>query len=250
MAVSSQSLDKVARLLNTLSAADRMTATELAEAIGEPRSSVYRQLRDLRAIGWVEESAVAGQWVVGVELFRLGAAALSRLDLTGVARRPLQELHDTTGQTVFLCVAREDRAVCVTRIDGAGVASMELKLGGSLPLDRGAAPLALLAHQSDGYIQQWLQRHRPDGDESLAQRLSAIRAKGYAVSDEDVTGGIAAIGAPVRDHAGVVVGSISASGTRAQILDPEGALRASVTASAAEISRALGHSETSPQEKG
>jgi DNA-binding IclR family transcriptional regulator len=227
-----------------------MTATELAEAIGEPRSSVYRQLRDLRAIGWVEEAAVSGQWVVGVELFRLGAAALSRLDLTGVARRPLEELHDATGQTVFLCVARDDRAVCVTRIDGAGVASMELKLGGSLPLDRGAAPLVLLAHQSDGYIQQWLQRHDSDDAASLGGRLSEIRTHGYAISDEDVTGGIAAIGAPVRDHAGVVIGSISASGARAQILDPEGSLRTKVVDTAIEISRSLGHSETPPQEKG
>jgi DNA-binding IclR family transcriptional regulator len=245
MAVSSQSLDKVARLLNTLAAAGGLTATELADALGEPRSSVYRQLRDLRAIGWVEESGKAGRWSVGVELFRLGAAALARLDLTGVARGPLEELHADTGLTVFLCVARGDRAVCVTRIDGAGVASMELKLGGALPLDRGAAPIVLLAHLSESAFQQWCAAADLDRDaiDQLQARLDAIRVAGHAVSDEDVTGGIAAVGAPIRDHAGFVVGSISASGARTRVLDPGAALPDQVMSTASEISRALGFSD-------
>ncbi len=245
MAVSSQSLDKVARLLNALAVAGRLTATELADALDEPRSSVYRQLRDLRAIGWVEESGKAGQWSVGVELFRLGATALALLDLTGVARGPLEELHGDTGFTVFLCVERGHRAVCVTRIDGAGVASMELKLGGSLPLERGAAPIVLLAHQSERGFEQWCAAADLDRDEidKLKTRLDAIRAAGYAVSDEDVTGGIAAVGAPIRDHTGFVVGSISASGARTRVLDPDAALPDQVMATASEISRALGFSD-------
>lgn len=252
MAVSSQSLDKVARLLNTLADAGRMTATELAEALGEPRSSVYRQLRDLRAIGWVEESAKAGRWAIGVELFRLGAAALVRLDLTGVARGPLEDLHEDTDLTVFLCVHRGDVAVCVTRIDGAGVASMALKLGGSLPLDRGAAPIVLLAHQSEVGLQRWFETAGLDSDhqERLRARLSAIRDDGYALSDEDVTGGIAAVGAPVRDHTGAVVASISASGARDLVLDPESRLPARVMAAASEISRAIGYHEYPSQTKG
>ncbi len=252
MAVTSQSLEKTARLLNTLAAAGRLTATELAEVLDEPRSSVYRQLRDLREIGWVEESAKAGQWAVGVELFRLGAAALARLDLTGVARGPLEELHDDTGLTVFLCVARADLAVCVSRIDGAGVASMELKLGGALELHRGAAPTVLLAHRSDSAAQQWFEAAGLDPREAehLRTRLAAIRAAGFAISDEDVTGGIAAVGAPVRDHAGIVVGSISASGARTRVLDPDADLPARVMAAATEISSALGYYEISSQEKG
>jgi len=41
------------------------------------------------------------------------------------------------------------------------------------------------------------------------------------VSDGDVTPGIAALGAPVFNHRGEVVGALSISGLRVQVLGPE-----------------------------
>ena len=53
--------------------------------------------------------------------------------------------------------------------------------------------------------------------EELNNGGNRTKYSGYVMSDEDVTIGISAIGAPVRDYSGAVVGAISIGGI-AQIL--------------------------------
>jgi len=68
-----------------------------------------------------------------------------------------------------------------------------------------------------------------------------VRRRGFAISDEDVTVGIAAIGAPIRNHRGTVTAALSISGVRPAIL---GANRARMTGlvvdAAAAVSASLG----------
>ena len=70
---------------------------------------------------------------------------VARFDERQAALPHMEHLHDMTGETVFLCVRRGLRAVCIERIEGSHVVSLALRLGGSLPLHAGAAPRALLA---------------------------------------------------------------------------------------------------------
>ncbi|GAB3677894.1 IclR family transcriptional regulator [Saccharopolyspora tripterygii] len=241
---------KVARLLTELAALGEANATELARATGEPRSSVYRTLRSLATVGWVEESETNGTWQVGIELFRLGAGAVHRLDVRQVARPYLEELHDKTGQTTYLCVRRDMHAVCIERIEGNGVASLALRLGGSLPLHLGASPVVLLAFDGDFHA-EWQRRVEAVGLEPPAsgraqttsdvlERLKDVRRSGFAVSDGDVTRGIAAVGAPVFDHAGRLSASIAVSGLRQHIVGPEQSMTEMTVAAAEAISRSLG----------
>jgi DNA-binding IclR family transcriptional regulator len=46
----------------------------------------------------------------------------------------------------------------------------------------------------------------------LLDNVHRIQREGYSVSNEDVSAGVAAVGAPVRNHLGQVVASISVSG--------------------------------------
>src|SRR5690348_9523501 len=63
-----QVLDKVAALLERLGEHGESSAVQLAEWIGEPRSSVYRLLDGLRALGWVEHGSRRGTYRLGLEL--------------------------------------------------------------------------------------------------------------------------------------------------------------------------------------
>jgi DNA-binding IclR family transcriptional regulator len=77
--------------------------------------------------------------------------------------------------------------------------------------------------------------------EHLFGELETVRRRGFAISDEDVTVGIAAIGAPIRNHRGAVTAALSISGVRPAIL---GANRARMTGlvvdAAAAVSASLG----------
>jgi DNA-binding IclR family transcriptional regulator len=89
----------------------------------------------------------------------------------------------------------------------------------------GAAPRALFAFMPPPERHAALRDFRPQVDEAPAPAvadfdadMAVVHRRGYAVSDEDVTPGIAALGAPVFNHRGEVVAAISISGLRSQIV--------------------------------
>ena len=168
----------------------------------------------------------------------------------------MQRLHDETGETVFLCVRREHEAVCIERIDGLRVALLELRLGGALPLHLGAAPRALLAFEPETEWESYLDAVSlpertacsPHRATEVIAELRATRDRGYAVSDQDVTLGVASLGAPIFGHTGAVQASISIGGLRDVVLGKDSRVLALVLEAAQEVSRAMGYrGNLSPQ---
>jgi DNA-binding IclR family transcriptional regulator len=223
-------ISKAGAVLDILERHGEASAAELAAALGEPLSSVYRLLQSLTTTGWVDRGSRRGAYRLGLSLITIGGLVEDHLDIRDAALPSLRELVDATGATSFLCVRRGTRAVCLERIEGYAVKSLAMLLGGSLPLYAGAAPRALFAFLPDAERSAILKDTsqqlrddppRPDDMEIIAD-IERIRAVGYSVSDADVTPGIASLGAPVFNHRGEVQGSLSLSGLRGQVLDPAG----------------------------
>ena len=243
-------ITKAAALLDQLAEEGEATAARLGEALGEPRTTVYRLIRSLVGVGFVEPGSHRGTYRLGLRLFRLGGAVVARFDERQAALPQMEHLHDVTGETVFLCVRRGLQAVCIERIEGSHVVSLALRLGGALPLHAGAAPRALLAAEPRAAWDQYadsagdLEAFTPATPRTRAQlceELEAVRRQGYSVSDGDVTVGIAALGAPIRDVRGTVTAALSISGVRETILgDRAEEMVALVTSAADAVSIALG----------
>jgi DNA-binding IclR family transcriptional regulator len=241
-------LAKGMALLEQLAREGDATPARLAELTGEPRSSVYRLLATLRELDYVELGSRPRTYRLSLKVFALGSAVVSRYDVREAARPMLERLHESTGETVFLCVRRGHVAVCIDRIAGSRVALLELQLGGSMPLHLGAAPRAILAFEPEKAWERYLREATlqpgtavaPHDRNALVAELRATRQRRYALSDEDVTPGIASIGAPIFDQSGAVAGSLSIGGVRQVILGPEPGVAALVLDSAAEVSRSLG----------
>jgi DNA-binding IclR family transcriptional regulator len=248
-----QVVAKAAAILDVLASQQEASPTELAERLGEPRSSMYRLLASLQQLDLVEPGKGRGTYRLGVKLLRLGSAVQDRLDVRSAALPVMERIHDETGETLFLCVRRGYDAVCVERLDGRRVTSLALRLGGSLPLHAGAAPRVLLAFEPRSFWHQYaatvvlerLSANTPVTADDLFPALEQVRACCLSVSDEDVTPGIAALGAPIFDHRGEIVAALSISGVRAGILGDDVAprIRELISAGAAETSRALGFVE-------
>lgn len=245
-----QVLGKVALLLDALAEEQEVTASGLADLVGEPRSTVYRLLSSLQALELVEPGSRRGTYRLGLKLLRLGSAVVARFDERQAALPVMERLHEETEETVFLCIRRDFEAVCIERLDGRWVQSMALRLGGSLPLHVGAGPRALLASEPRSLWEDYVShaelrpftQHTPATKAALFRALEEILDSGWSISDEDVTLGMAAVGASVFNHRGKVCAAVSMSGPRPAILgDNVEASRRLITEAAAEISRSLGH---------
>ena len=245
-----RSLAKAVLLLEALADEREATPRRLAEVLHEPRTTVYRLLTGLQALDMVEAGSRPGTYRLGWRLLRLGSAVIERLDERQAALPVMERIHERTGETVFLCVRRGDDAVCIERLDGLRVQSLALRLGGSLPLHLGAGPRVLLAWEPREEWEAYVERRplevmtekTPATRDELFRELELSLAQGYAVSDEDVTHGIASLGAPVFDYTGRIRAAVSIGGLRRLLLEDmhEEAVELLVSG-AREISEALGY---------
>jgi DNA-binding IclR family transcriptional regulator len=246
-----QVIAKAAAILDALADDGEASASELATRLGEPRSSIYRVLASLQQLDMVDTGGRRGTYRLGLKLLRLGSAVLQGLDIRTAALPAMERVHDLTGETVFLCVRRGSSAVCIERLEGRRVTSLALRLGGALPLHAGAAPRALLAGEPRAYWNEYLALGAlermtdttPVSADELIPMLEAVRRDGVSVSDQDVTPGIASVGAPVFDHRGHVCAAVSISGVREGIVGEKVAesIRDLIVDAARDVSRALGH---------
>ena len=242
-----QLIEKVAALLRALEDAGELSAAELATTTGEPRSSVYRLLATLDALGFVEAGDRRGTVRLGLRLFELGSAVARRFDVRQRALPAMKELQRETDQTVMLWVRRGSDAVCLERLDGRYVNLVIVDVGSSMPLHTGAAPRALLAFAPpeavddalDGPLGAYTSRTVTDAA-AVRRTLAEVREAGIVVSDEDVVPGVASLGAPLRDHDGEVAAAISIAGPRPTILDAGGRTRELLLDTCARVSRSLG----------
>jgi len=245
-----RALAKAVHLLEQLAEAREATPRRLAELLDEPRTTTYRLLRSLEALDLVEPGSQPGSYRLGWKLMRLGAAVVERLDERQAALPVMEHVHERVGETVFLLVRRGWDAVCIERLEGLRVQSLALRLGGSLPLHAGAGPRVLLAWEPREVWEEYLQSGRlsaltdrtPITRKALLGELEETLEQGYAVSDEDVTPGIASLGAPIFDYTGKVRAALSIGGLKSLLLgDARETITELVVEGAREISAALGY---------
>jgi DNA-binding IclR family transcriptional regulator len=253
-----QVLTKAGLVIDCLAEETEMTAAQLAERLGEPRTTVHRLLANLEQLGFVEPGRARGAYRLGLRLFQLGSIVASRFDVRRLALPPMEHVHEETGETVFLCVRRGRDAVCIERLDGRRVQSLALQVGNALPLHAGAAPRVLLAFEPRAFWDQYLTEaslerftdSTPTTVEELVPILEQVRESGVSVSNEDVTDGIAALGVPVFDHRGQVVAAMSISGLAAGLLGSDSVrIRQLLIDAGTEASRQLGYTPQPEKEQ-
>jgi len=236
---------KVDAIMTILASEKELRAQDIAERLQEPLSSTYRLLRQLVDTGWLNKRPHSRKYRLGLMVFKVGKAVGSRIDLRVLAAPPLKQLVAQTGFTSYLSIRRGMRVVCIERIDGQRVGSSTIQLGSSLPLWAGAGSMTILAFTADEDRNNLIDSMQQDGKfamfkDKIVENVTRIRKHGYAVSDGDVTPGIAAIGAPVFDRRGSLAAAITISSLRVQVLGNTETLAARVISAARTVSASLG----------
>jgi DNA-binding IclR family transcriptional regulator len=225
-----------------------MSLAEFARRSGYSKSTTYRLLLTLVEAGWLERSST-GAFRLTIKAFQVGSVLADGLELRREAGPIMARMAAEIDEAVYLVVADGTRAVCLERIDsGQGVRLMDLYVGGSQPLNLGAAPRALLAFDEDRLLPPLLKegltrktaRSLVDPAD-LRNDLAETRRRGYSISDEDVTAGIGAIGAPILGADGVAVAALSVGGLRQHVLPPRPTHVARLLEACQEISTRLGY---------
>jgi DNA-binding IclR family transcriptional regulator len=225
-----------------------MSLAEFVRRSGYSKSTAYRLLLTLEEAGWLERG-VGGSFRLTIKPFQVGSILVDSLELRREAGAIMARMAAELDETVYLVVAAATRAVCLERIDsGQGVRVVDLYVGGSQPLHLGAAPRALLAFDEDALLPPLLAEglsrrteHSIVDPLDLRADLAETRRRGYSISDEDVTPGVGAIGAPIFGANGHAVAALSFGGLKPRVLPPRSAHVARLLQGCQEISTRLGY---------
>jgi len=209
------------RVLEAIAGApDGVTIKGLAGAIACGKGTLSKMLATLERGHYVRRAPDTGRFYL---TWRLLALAFGHADRAGMPRLfmpVLQELADETDELVQLAVVDGDQVLFVAKAEGLGQRVRLLPLVGLwAPVHATAAGKLWLASLPETGVKRALGRERlravaPRTITSLAAlrgELRAIRARGYAVNDEELAEGGRALAAPIRRD-GAVVGAVAISG--------------------------------------
>ncbi|MGO4831237.1 IclR family transcriptional regulator [Rhizobiaceae sp. 2RAB30] len=190
------------------------TVQELAERLSAPTSTTYRTVRELVAHGLLEPSTEAH--------YRLGSAFVEfdrMIRLTDpLVKVGIPLLRDLVAEVRFPCVAvlarlYGDRVICAVdeRYEGDDLLT-SYERGRPMPLTRGATSKAILAQLPARRLRKLLQTEPEIGaldQQSFHAELTAIRKRGFCVTQGEVDRDLRGIAVPVSSPDLAISASIS-----------------------------------------
>jgi IclR family KDG regulon transcriptional repressor len=195
------------------------SVAELSQVLGLHRSIVYRVLSTFEQRGIVTRNHSGGRYRLGLKLIELANVVLANMDLRQVVHPVMERLVRETGECAFLTVVSEDESVCIHKIESHQQVRVTLTIGGRYPLYAGASNKLLLAYlppeEIDKVIARGLKQLTPDTithPDRLREDLAKIRRQGWTFSVGELTPGVAAVAAPLRDSNGDAVAALSIGG--------------------------------------
>ena len=193
--------------------------SDLAKRLGLAKSTVHRLASTLLDQGMLEQNAGDGKYRLGLALFELGTLVRRKMDFTVEARPFLRTLMEKTGETVHLAILDHDSVLYIITHESKQALRMGSKVGTRVPVHSTAVGKTLLAFQPEAEVARIVALGLPASapntivDARALQRdLALVRARHYAVDDEESEVGLRSIAAPVFSHSGNVVAAISIAG--------------------------------------
>ncbi|MCX5192724.1 IclR family transcriptional regulator [Streptomyces sp. NBC_00249] len=208
-------LEKSMRILEAVAApGGPHRLTEVAAAAAVPKSSTHRILAALAEQGYVRADG-EGRYGPGPRLRAL-SAAVAGAEPAGVDEI-LHELRRATGQTVHLALHTGETITYIRKLESDQPFRTASRTGMRMPLHSTAIGKAVLAQLPPGEVQELiaatgLPRRTPGTlttPQALAAELEAVRARGFALDDEENEPTIRCLGAAVPGPGGRPAGGVS-----------------------------------------
>jgi IclR family pca regulon transcriptional regulator len=207
-------VESLARGLDVLACFDvghrTMSLSEVATAAGLARPTARRLLLTLEELGFVRTTD--GAFQLTPKVLTLGMAYVGSLGLWDIAKPHLESLVTRTGESSSMAQLDGSDIVYVARVSVPKLIALRVDIGTRFPAAQTSQGKVLLSALSPSELTEVLAEPSRAGlppyigrtAEQLHDELTEIRARGWALADEELAPGVRSVAAPVRDGTGTV----------------------------------------------
>jgi IclR family transcriptional regulator, pca regulon regulatory protein len=199
-----------------------MSLTSVAAAAGLARPTARRVLLTLEQLGYVR-SADRG-FELTPRVLELGMSYVLSRNLWDIARPHMERLVSQTHESSSIAQLDGSDIVYVARVAVPKIVALAVTIGTRFPAMQTSLGKVLLAALPPGEAERVLAepsrsgitpRSQPDAEQRAAA-LREVRARGWALTDEELAAGIRSVAAPLRDGEGRVIASLNVNAHAAE----------------------------------
>lgn len=193
---------------------------EIARMVNLSSSAAGRLLAALKVLGVLSQNPDTRAYSMGPRVLSWAGVYNSTTDIRNRAIHAIEELHDSTRETISLYILEGDERLCIERLESPQSVRIVTRVGRRLPLYAGSAGKAMLA-----FLPAWQQERilyssplvpltskTLTDPQKIQQELKMVRERGCAVSFGEWIEDAAGVAAPIFNQQGEVVAGLSISG--------------------------------------
>lgn len=234
---------------------DGVSVRAVARELGYSPAMTQKLLQALVSQGFSAQDPSTQLYHLGPIALQVGLVGLARLEVRRLARPHLEALVTATEETALLGVRQRDSAVYIDQVASPHEVRMNVPLGDLRPYNCTAVGKALLAFAPEEELDRLAStgafvkptEHSVDDPARLRSMISDIRARGFALDDEEFRLGTSCVAAPIRSHNGDVNAAFVVAGPTYRMAPRRDAIIAAVLRAAELASSELGYmAESTP----
>lgn len=192
--------------------------TEIANELGIAKSTAHSHLKTLHEYEFVVNEN--GTYHVGLQFLDIGETARNRRKEHQSVQEKVAELARQTDERAQFIVPEHGYGIYLYRSIGNHAVQTDSHIGKHIGLHASSAGKAILAHMSEARVEEIIDKrglpavteNTITDPELLSAELQDVRERGYAINKEESTQGLRAVGVPVLNPDGEVLGALSVSG--------------------------------------
>jgi IclR family transcriptional regulator, acetate operon repressor len=205
-------------ILETVARSDRPIAmSDVVEAHGLPKATVFRLLSLLEDAGLVLREPRAKSYTAGPRLTRLALDVMLNSSVRLVRHGILQRVADETGETCNLTMVDGTEVMYIDRVESQSPLRIDLKPGSRVPLHCTASGKLFLSQLPRAKRRTILQSialkrltaHTITHPDLLEAELDRIRASRVSLDNEEYLDGLVCVAVPVMDGSGRDIASLA-----------------------------------------